>query len=78
MTYTNNNIEDVKRMSYPQYKAIIASISEKINWDIHLSTLSVTGEFQNELNPLYSESSPENRVFKMSDAMALNNFASKG
>ncbi|WP_066503715.1 hypothetical protein [Abyssisolibacter fermentans] len=59
-----------------QYKEIINAINTRLNWDVHLSTLSVTGEFKNELNPLYSENEPVDRVFKLSDAMKLKNMAS--
>ncbi len=50
-----------------------------MGWDIHLSVLSVSGELNNELNPLYGESSKtENRVLTMADAMALQEMAKKG
>lgn len=65
-------------MTYPQYKAVVAGINEKINWDLHLSTLAWGGEIQHELNPLYSEQEPEHRVFRMSDAVALKEMADKG
>lgn len=43
-----------------------------------METLSVTGELHNELNPLYSEDEESEKVFKMSDALALQNMAKKG
>lgn len=65
-------------MTYLQYTNIISGINQKINWDIHLSALPLSGEIKDELNPLYSETEPEEKVFRLSDAMQLQSLANKG
>ncbi|WDV47043.1 hypothetical protein PV797_04905 [Clostridiaceae bacterium M8S5] len=61
-------------MTYIQYREILSAINKRLSWDIQLNTLSVTGEFNNELSPLFSQEI-EDKVFKLSDAMALKNMA---
>lgn len=50
---------------------------KQISWDIHLSVLSATGELDEDIIPLYgsSEEEDEERVFRLTDAIALQNIA---
>lgn len=77
MTYTSLTLDDIFELSFPQYKRIVAGINRKINWDIELNALAVSADLNNELNPLYSDDETEDKVFRMSDALALQGVAGK-
>jgi len=58
-------------MGNVQYQDLISSISRKLNWDLQTNIIAVTGKLENEDNPLFPIEQEEDKVFRLKDALAL-------
>ncbi|MGE6227634.1 hypothetical protein [Paenibacillus chitinolyticus] len=61
-------------MTYIQFKNAIEASGRKLNWQLKLATATLNPDIKEEDFPLFSKSD-ESKVFRMSDAIALQNIA---
>jgi hypothetical protein len=66
-------------MTYIQFQNIVEGIGRKLNWDLKVILLPYSTAENASISeddfPLYKKDVPEDRVFRMSDAVALQNMA---
>lgn len=64
-------------MTYIQFKNAIEGVGKKLNWELKLALASLSPDIKEEDFPLYSKSN-EDKVFRLADAMALQQTAQSG
>lgn len=65
-------------MTITQYYDLILAISAKQTFDVQASTVGMTGEFDDDINPFYSiqDESEKNRKMTVGEASELANLLS--
>ncbi|WP_336786957.1 hypothetical protein [Paenibacillus sp. MMO-177] len=66
--------KDILDMTYIMFKNVIEGIGRKLNWDMKMALASLSPDINQEDFPLFTKSNEE-KVFRMSDALALQSRA---
>ena len=53
MLYTHMSLDEIKNLTIIQYNELLLAIQNKQLWDLQNHTVAMSGEFDEEVNPLY-------------------------
>lgn len=70
MIYTHLPYSEIKNLTINQYLDLLAMIQAKQMWDLQENTVAMSGEFDEEVNPLYTFNSATQEDRKMTVAEA--------
>lgn len=73
MIYTGLSYSDIFKLTLIQYNDLLASIMSKQMWDLQSYTVALSGEFDEEINPLFGLNTEEksDKKMKMEDVQEL-------
>ncbi len=73
MIYTHLPYSEIKNLTINQYLDLLAMIQAKQMWDLQENTVAMSGEFDEEVNPLYTfnNATQEDRKMTVAEAKQL-------
>lgn len=73
MIYTHLPYSEIKNLTITQYLDLLAIIQAKQMWDLQENTVAMSGEFDEEANPLYTfnNATQEDRKMTVDEAKKL-------